>query len=264
MISAKALKSLAFTAALVGASAGAHAVDTIPANTGTSANLTLDRELQSYSYIDSSTDKDWWRVRLTKNTAYVLRSYSSNCSVMVSIFNSANKKLKTAPCGGYNVGGFEFVAPSTGAYYVEYAANGRNSGYPYYYYADALKDCAAARTTTCTQPLDTDYATKLQLRNDSDWRSINLVKNRTYTATATEGNSFFLSIRKPDGSILAFRSGYYPGFVFTAPSTGKYFVEVKATQDITYSQQVHYIVASGNILSRIAGARAAKEAKKTP
>ena len=257
------IKLLVYTVALAVAPVAAFAADTIPANSSTGAVLTLDRELQVYSYIDSPTDRDWWRVSLNKGAAYVLRGVASNCSVTVSVYNSASKKLKTATCSASYVGGFEFIPPATGTYYVEYAGNGRASSYPSYYYPDALKDCAATKTTTCTQPLDTDFSTRLQLKNDSDWRAINLIGNRLYTASATEGNSFFLSIRKPDGTILAFRSGYYPGFTFRPASTGKYFVEVKSTQDVYFgSNNVRYIVANGNILARLSAERATKEATR--
>jgi len=261
VLTVKSLKILAYTAAIAIAPVVAFAADTIPANSSTGAVLTLDRELQVYSYIDSSSDRDWWRVSLNKGAAYVLRGATDNCSVTVSVYNSASKKLKTATCSANYVGGFEFIPPATGTYYVEYAGNGRASGYPSYYYADALKDCAATKTTTCTQPLNTDFSTRLQLKNDGDWRAINLIKNRLYTASATEDNTFFLSIRKPDGTILAFRSGYYPGFTFRPATTGKYFVEVKSIRDTYFgSNNVRYIVADGNILARLSAERATKEA----
>lgn len=255
-------KPLALAAALALAPLAAPAADTIPANTSTTASLTLDRELRVYSYIDSPTDRDWWRVSLNKGSAYVLRGVvGSGCYVTVSVYDSAGRKLKSATCNALYIGGLEFIPTATGTYYIEYAANGRASYYPYYYYADALSDCAASKSTKCSQPLDTDFSTKLQLKNDSDWRRIDLVAGRTYTASATEGNTFFLSIRKPDGSILAYRSGYYPSFVFRASTTGRHFVEVKSTSD-TYSgsNTPRYIVANGNIKSQLAAKRATKEA----
>ena len=79
-------------------------------------------------------------------------------------------------------------------------------------------------------------------------RSINLRGGQTYTAAATDYDRFFLSVRKPNGAILAYQSGYSPRVVFRAPVTGRYFVEVKSTQDTYWgTNEVHYIVATGNL-----------------
>lgn len=226
----------------------ALAADTISGDRYTNATLSLDRELQVGSYIDSAIDRDWWRVSLSSGKAYILRGTSDVCGVTVSIYNSIGARLKTVACYGAYQAGLEFIPPYTGIYYVEFAANGRSAFYPYHYYADALNDCAGSRTTTCAQALNLDFSTRLQTRGDSDWRTINLRAGQIYTAAATNGNTFFLSVRKPDGAILAYRSGYSPRIVFAAPTTGRYFVEVKSTQD-TYSGSnlVFYIVGNGNL-----------------
>lgn len=236
----------------------ALAYDTIPGDRSTAATLTLDREGQTYSYIDDASDRDWWRVSLASGKAYVLRGGSSSCGTTVSVYDRYGRRLKSTACYGYYQGALEFVAPYTGLFFVEFAANGRNSSYPYYYEADALNDCAGSAATTCTQPLDLDFSTRLQSKSDSDWRTMNLVAGRTYTAAATQGNSFFLSVRRPGGAILAYRSGYSPRIVFRAPSTGRYFVEVKSSQDTYYgSNLVYYIVANGE-LPAAANANAAR------
>jgi len=173
----------------------------------------------------------------------------------VTVYNSFGVKLKSIPCYGVYIGGLEFIPTYTGIHYVEYAANGRATSYPYYYYADALNDCAESKATTCTQPLDLDYSTRLQTRGDSDWRAMNLRAGQTYTAMATEGNTFFLSVRRSDGSILRFNSGYSPRLVFNVPTTGKYFIEVKSTRDTYFgSNLAQYIVATGNVAARAAKA----------
>lgn len=256
------VKWLAIAALALLPQGAALAADTIPGNRTTTATLTLDRELGSSSYIDSSVDKDWWRVSLTKGKAYMLRGASDNCGTTVTVYNSAGARLASIPCHGSVMAGLEFIPTYTGVHYVEYAANGRSTYYPYWYYADALNDCAGSKATTCTQPLDQDWSTRLQSRGDSDWRSINLRAGQTYTATATEGNTFFLSVRKPDGTILAFRSGYSPRIVFRAPTTGKYFVEVKSTRDTYYgSNLVQYIVGTGNLPAAAVGPGAKTQAQ---
>lgn len=234
----------------------AFAADTIRGDRTTSATLPLDREAQVYSYIDNAVDKDWWKVSLTKGKAYVLRGLSDTCGTTLTVYNNSGKKVASARCSGLYAAALEFVPTYTGLHYVEYAANGASARYPYYYYADALNDCAGSKATTCTQPLDQDFSTRVQSRSDSDWRSMNLRAGQTYTAADTAGNSFFLSVRKPDGTILAFKSGYSPRVVFRAPSTGKYFVEVKSTSDTYFgSNLIHYIVATGNV-STFAAAKA--------
>jgi hypothetical protein len=237
----------------------ALAADTIRGDRLTTATLGLDRETQVYSYIDNAVDKDWWKVSLTKGKAYILRGISDMCGTNIAVHNSAGVRLARAQCLGTYAAALEFVPTYTGVHYVEFAANGKSTSYPYYYYADALNDCAGSKATTCTQPLDLDFSTRLNSRSDSDWRSINLRAGQTYTAAATNGNTFFLSVRKPDGTILAFRSGYSPRIVFRAPTTGKYFVEVKSTRDTYFgSNLVHYMVATGNVATSAAsGAKAA-------
>ena len=226
----------------------ALAADTIRGDRFTTATLPLDRELQYASTIDSVGDSDWWRVTLTAGKSYILRSTAGGCNITVTVYNSAGGLLKNAPCYGAYQAGLEFIAPYTGTYFVGFAGNGRASSYPYYYYPDALNDCAGSSRTTCTQPIDSDFSTRLQTRSDSDWRAINLRAGQTYTAAATNGDSFFLSVRKADGSILGYRSGYNPRLVFRAPTTGRYFVEVKSTQDTYWgSRLVFYMVATGDV-----------------
>lgn len=244
----KGLDWLCLAALTLAPQGAAFAADTIRGDRFTSATLPLDRELQIASYIDSPSDSDWWRVSLTGGKSYILRGTSTSCNLTVSVYNSSGAQLKNAPCHGANQAGLEFIAPYTGTFFVGFAANGRATSYPYYYYADALNDCAGSAQTTCTQPLDSDFSTRLQTRSDSDWRAINLRAGQTYTAAATAGGTFFLSARKADGTILAFRSGYNPRIVFRAPTTGRYFVEVKSTQDTYWgSNLVFYMVATGNL-----------------
>lgn len=228
----------------------ALAADTIRGDRLTTTTLPLDRESQNGSYIDSATDKDWWKVSLTKGKAYILRSNSYSCSTMLAVYNNAGRKLTSAPCSGYYTAALEFIPTYTGIHYVEFVASGKATSYPQYYQPDALNDCAGSKATTCTQPIDLDFSTRLNSRSDSDWRAISLRAGQTYTATATDYNTFFLSVRKPDGSILAYRSGYAPRIVFRAPTTGKYFVEVKSTRDTYWgSNLVYYMVATGNVPS---------------
>jgi hypothetical protein len=235
----------------------ALAADTIPSNRTTTVTLALDRELQVSSYIDSAVDKDWWRVSLTAGKAYVLRGVSNMCGTTMTVYNRFGAKLKSIPCHGLYVGGLEFIPTYTGVHYVEYAANGKATSYPHYYYADALNDCAGSKATTCTQPLDLDYSTRLQTRGDSDWRSMNLREGQTYTVAATEGNTFFLSVRRSDGTILRFTSGYSPRLVFKAPVSDRYFIEVKSTRDTQFgSNLAQYIVATGGVAARAAGTHA--------
>lgn len=243
----------------------AQAADTIRGDRLTTTTLPLDRESQNWSYIDTAADKDWWKVSLTRGKAYILRSNSYGCSTMVSVYNSGGARLASARCLGYYTAAIEFIPTYTGVHFVEFAANGNATSYPQYYQPDALNDCAGSRATTCTQPLDLDFSTRLQSRSDSDWRSMTLRAGQTYTATATNGNNFFLSVRKPDGSILAFRSGYAPRIVFRAPTTGKYYVEVKSNSDTYWgSNLVYYMVATGNVPALAKAGAAAGPADNAP
>lgn len=260
------LLSLAAAALALLPQAPALAFDSIPGDRTTSYTLPLDQELVNYSYIDSATDKDWWKVNLTAGKAYILRSSSYSCGVTVNVYNRSGVKLKTAGCYGVYQAGLEFIPSYTGVHYVEFASNGRSTSYPFGYYPDALNDCAGSKVSGCTQPLDLDWSTRLQTRGDSDWRSINLRAGQTYTAMATDGDRFFLSVRRVDGTILAFQSGYSPRIVFRAPTTGKYFVEAKAISDTYFgSTLVHYMVATGNLPALApAKAKATEQAPLTP
>lgn len=251
-----------FAALLAEGVATVNAAD-LPANGSTPATLRLSHEFESGSYIDYYFDKDWWRVNLTKGSAYVVRSLSSYCQTTVSLLDYRGKKLASAPCKAPYTAAFEYIPTYTGLHYVEYADNQRYRYYPTYYYADVFNDCAGSIKTKCAQAIDTDYSTLLQYKGDSDWRAIQLKGGRVYTATDTEGNSFFLSIRRANGTILAYRSGYYPSFAFYVPSTGKYFVEVKATQDPGFgTANYHYLVAEGNLTLKFAAQRAQTLAAK--
>lgn len=247
------------------ATSGVAAAADLPANASTPASIRLSHEFEAYSYLDYYLDKDWWRVNLVKGNAYVVRGLSGSCTTTVSLLDISGKKLGTATCNSSYIAAFEYIAKYTGTYFVEYADNTRIFSYPSYYYADVFNDCAGSKATTCTQAINTDFSTILQYKSDSDWRAINLKGGKVYTASATEGAYFFLSVRKPDGTILAYRSGYYPTFAFYVPSTGKYFVEVKATRDPGFgSTTVRYIVAEGDLTLRYKAAREAALAKGTP
>lgn len=249
-------------ALLAGSVVDAQAYD-LPANGSTPATLRLSHEFESYSYLDYYGDKDWWRVNLVKGNAYVVRGLSSRCTTTVSLLDYHGKKLASAPCKAPYAAAFEYIPSYTGLFYVEYADNFRYPYYSTYYYADVFNDCAGSVKTKCTQAIDTEFSTLLQYKGDSDWRAIQLKGGRVYTAADTEGHSFFLSIRRANGTILAYRSGYYPYFAFYVPTTGKYFVEVKATQDPGFgTANYHYLVAEGDLTLSMAAKRAQAQAAK--
>ena len=258
----RALAACLYAAILSSGATAVSAAD-LPANGSTPATIRLSHEFESYSYLDYYGDKDWWRVNLTKGNAYVVRGISSRCTTTVSILDYRGKKLASAPCKPSYTAAFEYIPTYTGLHYVEYADNFRYPYYATYYYADVFNDCAGSIKTRCTQAIDTDFSTLLQYKGDSDWRAIQLKGGKIYTATDTEGHTFFLSIRRANGTILAYRSGYYPSFAFYVPSTGKYFVEVKATQDPGFgTSNFHYLVAQGDLTLRFAAQRAKALAAK--
>ena len=112
-------------------------VDTVPANTGTTARLTLDRSV--YGDIDTAGDRDWYRVDLTAGQTYEFRLHGIGTGQLADpvvrlrradgVEIASNNDAGTARWDGTNERDsfLQFTAQTTGVYYVDVGENGDNA-----------------------------------------------------------------------------------------------------------------------------------------
>lgn len=92
---------------------------------------------------------DWYKVTLAAGTDYAVSSNRS-FGLDVKLRNAAGKILASARDGDNTDAGFEFRAPRSGTYFIEYKETPNpSSGDTGVYLARVMSDCWGDRTTQC-------------------------------------------------------------------------------------------------------------------
>ncbi len=172
------------------------------------------------------TDSDWYRVTLAAGADYAVSSNGSY-GLDIRLRNAAGRVLASAHDGDYTDAGFEFRAPSSGTYFVEYQENPNpSSGNTGRYVARVMPDCRRDRTTTCTLRPGKPQTRQTAWFGDVDWFRVALTKGRVYTATLDTVDPADVEIVRADGTVLA-----GSGASFRPRATGTYFVRVTTGND---------------------------------
>jgi hypothetical protein len=216
----------------------------VPGSTRTSATLAVEVANRAYTQglFESPDDSDWYRVRLEKGKHYYVAVDGSGDegAVRAAVRNASGKVLSSRVDDPYVEDGFGFLAPYTGAYFVEYRLLGGVVGAGYR--ARVSTDCAGSKATTCVQLVGQTRKSLLGGAYDSDWFKASLSARKTYTATAEPldgcASGFRVLIADSGGTFLTDPSAGRPTVErFRPPRDGTYFLAVSAQDDcsMTYS-----------------------------
>jgi hypothetical protein len=236
---------------VVGASllqAGIARAQDIPGNATTSARLEVEVANPAYTVGEFETqgDSDWYRVRLEKGRHFFVAVGSgSSCLVRALVRNRAGRVLQSGLSDREYDAGFEFLAPVTNTFFVEYRPEPRNcftvspSRQTFDYVARVSTDCAGSLATTCVQRVGQTRRSMLAGAFDVDWFGATLAKARRYTvrAEALEGcaGDFSVAILDRSGATLAQGPFEEDSSIsgFRPPSDGRYFLKVSTGDDCT-------------------------------
>lgn len=171
-------------------------------------------------------DSDWYKVTLAAGTDYAVSSNGSY-GLVVRLRDAAGRVLTSVHDGDYTDAGFEFRAPKSGTYFVEYQETPNpDSGNTGRYVARVMPDCRGDRTTTCTLRPGKPQTRQTAWFEDVDWFKVALTKGRTYTVTLDTADPSDVEIVRSDGTVLAGE-----GTPFRPGATGAYFVRVRTGND---------------------------------
>ena len=153
-------------------------------------------------------------------------------SILVNLRNSSGKILASAEdyIGGADAG-FEFRAPYTGLYFLEYkqSAGGQPDNGPYVYGARISTDCRAGTTTRCSIAVGQTLKGLLAFGYDKDWFRTTLAAGTTYSvATTSPYGETLVYILDANGHLVAGGTAATVG-KFSVPKNGTYFVKVSTT-----------------------------------
>src|SRR4051812_26305782 len=172
------LVSLIWLVSVPFASEWAFAGD-IPGNSRTTATLSPDASREK-SRIDFAGDVDWYRVELEGGRDYFVygQAFSPTDTLVVDIRGPGGKLLAQgfAPTG--RPGGFDFRAPTTGTYFVEY--RDAYSFRLYRYGARVVSDCGLFKQTRCSLRLGEAHPGALNGFRDTDVYNVVLRQNESY------------------------------------------------------------------------------------
>ena len=172
----------------------------IPGNASTRATLTV--EVANYAFtigeFERPGDRDWYRVSLSKGKHYfvAVNGNSSTCAVGGFVRNAAGKVLKSGTSDLFIDEGFEFLAPYTGTFFVEYRPLPltcfSDFGAHFNHFVRVSADCAGSPETSCLHAVGQARKSMLAGALDRDFFKVVLSKAKTYTLKAVPTNSPFL------------------------------------------------------------------------
>lgn len=218
---------------------------TIPGDTSTTATLAVGSPVSGT--IDFNYDSDWYEVTVTAGTTYQfnLTSTGSNAlpagDMFLGLYNINGNLITVDDDGGAGAGGrISFTANRDGVVYVSAEAYASGTG-DYDLTAQLLieDDYANGAYAPDAGTLTVDGAAEtgtLDYVTDQDWFAVELTAGVTYTfsLTGTGGSALgdpAMGLHNRNGVLLAFNDdtvGTDPEIVYTATSTGTYYVSAEA------------------------------------
>ncbi|MCP9914235.1 pre-peptidase C-terminal domain-containing protein, partial [Cyanobium sp. BA20m-14] len=237
--------------------------DDFSANTSTTGSIAVGGS--STGVVNSSGDRDWFRIALAAGQTYrfnlngntlsdptlALRDDSGNQLAFNDDFNGRNSQIT-------------YTATSTGTYFLD--AGPYSSGTGSYILLAAnttplptTDDYAADITTTGSVAIGRVEAGSINFGEDRDWFSITLNAGSTYRFNLN-GNTLSdptLSLRDSSGrNILASNDNFAPGLnsqiTYTAIATGTYYLDAGGTGSIIGNYSLSATDLSNNV-DRITG-----------
>lgn len=217
---------------------GSAAAADIPGNTSTRAVLPIPTAVLD-GFWEREGDDDWYRVDLRKGQAYAFVLYDFSYRDL-TLRDPSGKAVKKG-IGNQDVGtGLEYVAPSTGTYYLAARGGPFEAPEDKSYALRSEVDCAGDARTRCALVLGQVQRQEILFDYDVDWLRVTLRKGRVYDFEAGDrrahGNNMGLELAVLDaqGATLAatppaIDSGDPARRIegFKAPATGTYYVRLR-------------------------------------
>jgi hypothetical protein len=206
----------------------------IPGSSSTTAVLPIsNQEIQGR--FETAKDSDWYRVTLTKGQDYTVSgSGAIDCcnAFTVDLRDKTGKILASADDYiGRADAGFEFRAPYSGLYFVEYKQTtaGPPDNGPYGYGARVSTDCRAGTTTKCSIAVGQTIKGLLAFGYDKDWFRTTLTAGKSYSVKTNGPGGTLAYVMDATGHLVA--GGTAATIHGFAPSTsGTYYVKVSTTE----------------------------------
>jgi hypothetical protein len=241
---AAAAATLAVALPLLAATAPSAAAADVPADASTRAVARIGINLTPGTW-ERSGDRDWFRVRLVRGRAYVIRTDLLGRTpdppwrqetVLRDARGRALARVASSTTDALEFPIIAFVAPATGTYFVDAggtAAAPTRSGLGYGVLVSP--DCAASARTACVILPGREPPRHIQTVNDVDWLRASLGAGRSYTIELAGGQTTFaLALVDARGRRVATGESPGPGSAvirnFVPPASGDYYAVVTATE----------------------------------
>lgn len=236
---------LALTLAFVAAPAPPASAADLPAGPSTRANARVGLN-QTPGVWERSGDRDWFRVRLVRGRGYVIRTDRISAepdpawdieTVLRDPRGRALARTRTRT-GSLELPIIAFVAPRTGAYFVDVGGTAAGPTRASLEYGVLVSpDCAASTRTTCLLQPGGAPVGHIQTENDVDWHRAALRAGRSHTIEVAGGGvAFTLALVDARGRRVATGQSPAPGSAvianFVPPATGAYYAVVSASDPL--------------------------------
>ncbi len=218
---------------------GSNAEDIVPGDIGSTVTVPVGGSVQGV--IDTSGDRDWYRITLTAGQTYTFSTILTGGldDSILTLRDAAGTQLATnddavAGSTSYLFSEITFTAATSGTYFLD--VSGFQSATGSYFLtttAPVADNIAGSAATTASLTLGVATNGTLSASGDHDWYAVQVVAGQTYlfTTTSTGGADIdtTLMLRNASGGLLAYNddsAGTFSRIRFTATSTGTLYLDV--------------------------------------
>ncbi len=191
--------------------------------------------------LDFNSDSDWFKVSLVQGQNYQFDCIDYNLIDPYLYLRDSQGNIITYDddSGSGDDSRIIYTATSTGNYFLDVSDYGDNNIGEYTLKAALLNsdDYSSDINTTGVIPLGSEASAYLDFFADSDWFKVSLVQGHTYQFDCIDSGVIdpYLYLRNSQGNIITYDndsgSGDNSRIIYTATSTGNYFLDVSDYDD---------------------------------
>ena len=213
--------------------------------------------------IETSGDRDWFRVSLLAGTSYVFEAQGTErtgytlANPTLTLRNSAGASLASDDDSGTGLSALFYYTPtSSGTYYLDVGATGTGTGIYYAAYTSGVTPPDDYTVTTATTGVvtpgtpGTAASGTINTAGDTDWFRTTLTAGTSYRFRLTNGSltGAHLYVRDSAGTIVTsdIDGNGNPEILYTPTTSGSYYLDARAataTATGTYSVAVDNVSA---------------------
>ena len=223
--------------------------DSLSGNEETSAFLKVGFS-KSFD-LEHNADKDWTAIFLKKGESYEFsmdkKLGTTSLDPYLSLFDSKSQLVAFDDDSGPGTNSLiKYIANDTGIYYLEAKSfNGSSKG-SYTIKSTLIDDFLANKNTDGQLLIGSPKIGKLEVKNDHDWFSIDLVKGVQYNLAMTKSQSAAsldteLWLKSSDGLTVAHNDDVNPSnrnslINYTPSKTGKYYLDAGSFASASFGE----------------------------